>query len=131
MKCVSHDGKCPVKAGECERDGECYLWRCEHEHAPRPGSGVRDGFKAALAVTILVLVFGIVGRIDADARDAHAKAWHELVRPVTEPQTFPPRCPPENVDGERLQLSVAQRRDRDPNWIFYCHYKPRRTGKRA
>jgi hypothetical protein len=28
--------RCPVAAGECARDGECYLWRCEHPHAPKP-----------------------------------------------------------------------------------------------
>lgn len=27
---------CPVAAGECEADGECYLARCEHPHAPKP-----------------------------------------------------------------------------------------------
>ena len=34
VKCVLHD--CAVYAGECERDGECYVWRCENPHAPKP-----------------------------------------------------------------------------------------------
>lgn len=38
MICASNDGICPVAKGECERDGECYIWRCEHPHAPKPVS---------------------------------------------------------------------------------------------
>lgn len=35
VKCISRIG-CPVAAGECDKDGECYLWRCENPHAPKP-----------------------------------------------------------------------------------------------
>jgi len=35
VKCVSPIG-CPRVAGECSKEGECYLWRCEHPHAPKP-----------------------------------------------------------------------------------------------
>lgn len=38
MKCIDHTGRCHVAAGECERDGECYLWRCENPHAPQPAA---------------------------------------------------------------------------------------------
>lgn len=34
MKCLADI--CPVAVGECEADGECYLARCEHPHAPKP-----------------------------------------------------------------------------------------------
>lgn len=34
--CVSRDGRCPVEG--CNQDGECYLWRCEHPHAPKEGN---------------------------------------------------------------------------------------------
>lgn len=35
MKCVSPIG-CPIAAGECDRYGECYLFRCENPTAPKP-----------------------------------------------------------------------------------------------
>lgn len=34
MKCISNTGSCVVHG--CEDDGECYLWRCENPHAPKP-----------------------------------------------------------------------------------------------
>jgi len=36
MNCVAPGGVCPVVKGECEKDVECYLARCEHPHAPKP-----------------------------------------------------------------------------------------------
>lgn len=36
MNCILSPLPCPVVAGECDREGECYLWRCEHPHAPKP-----------------------------------------------------------------------------------------------
>jgi hypothetical protein len=36
MKCILDPLPCPVVAGECDRDGECYIWRCENPHAPKP-----------------------------------------------------------------------------------------------
>ena len=33
-RCISKSGECPVKG--CAEDGECYLWRCENPHAPKP-----------------------------------------------------------------------------------------------
>jgi len=35
VKCVSPIG-CPVAAGECSKAGECYIWRIDHPHAPKP-----------------------------------------------------------------------------------------------
>jgi hypothetical protein len=43
--------RCPVVAGECDRDGECYLWRCEHPHAPKPVSD--DDLLAQFAELVL------------------------------------------------------------------------------
>jgi hypothetical protein len=34
VKCVA--GACPVAKGECDQEGECYLWRCENPQAPKP-----------------------------------------------------------------------------------------------
>ena len=36
MKCVIAPLPCPVIDGECDRDGECYIWRCENSNAPKP-----------------------------------------------------------------------------------------------
>ena len=35
MKCSSPIGWALV-AGECSKEGECYLWRCEHPTEPKP-----------------------------------------------------------------------------------------------
>ena len=35
MKCASPIG-CPLASGECSKAGECYLFRVEHPHAPKP-----------------------------------------------------------------------------------------------
>jgi len=47
MKCVSPLG-CPLADGQCSKDGECFLWRCEHPHSPKPVSDedLADLFKA-------------------------------------------------------------------------------------
>ena len=37
MNCISPIG-CPLKAGECQAAGECYLWRCSNPHEPKPVS---------------------------------------------------------------------------------------------
>lgn len=33
MKCILPEG-CPVD--DCDEYGECYIFRCEHPHAPKP-----------------------------------------------------------------------------------------------
>lgn len=80
--------------------------------------------RAALVAIFIFVLYGVVGRIEADALDAHAKAWHERIRPVTEASVFPPNCDPVNAAGERLAVAIAQRRDMDFNWIHYCGYEP-------
>jgi len=49
MNCLAD--RCPVAAGECDREGECYLWRCENPHAPKPASD--DDLLAQFAELVL------------------------------------------------------------------------------
>jgi hypothetical protein len=51
MNCVLSPLPCPVVDGECDRDGECYVWRCENPHAPKPISD--DDLLAQFAELIL------------------------------------------------------------------------------
>ncbi len=37
VKCTSKIG-CPLAGGECDKDGECYLWRCHNPHATTPSA---------------------------------------------------------------------------------------------
>jgi len=50
MNCVSPIG-CPLVAGECSKDGECYLWRVENPHAPKPDTDLLAHF-AELVLTV-------------------------------------------------------------------------------
>lgn len=42
MNCVCATGQCPVAKGECDADGECYIWRCENPNAPKPEPEVKE-----------------------------------------------------------------------------------------
>lgn len=91
--------------------------------SPAPASSrIYRALRNTLVAIFLFVHFGIVGRLDANVEQA--VALERMVRPVTVPATFPPRCQPINAAGERLQVYIAQRRDMNPNWTFYCGYDP-------
>lgn len=52
MKCVSKSGVCPVLG--CDEDGECYLWRCDNQDAPKPVSD--DELLARFAALVLKVI---------------------------------------------------------------------------
>jgi hypothetical protein len=46
IKCIAD--RCPVAAGECDRDGECYLWACDpRQPNPNPESEAPQGAAGA------------------------------------------------------------------------------------
>jgi hypothetical protein len=46
MNCIS--GRCPVAAGECDKDGTCYLWACDpRQPNPNPESEAPQGAAGA------------------------------------------------------------------------------------